>query len=93
MPKHASTPQSSTAPPALDTLITDEEFARRSTLSRSTRWRLRHDDPMLAKAFVRLTEHRIAWREALVQAWIEARSGPRPRRARQSRQDEAPVGA
>lgn len=75
--RHSDTTKQAAAPPAPDKLITTRELIARSTLSRSTLWRIEQADELLRRAKVQLTPTRIAWREARIQSWIESRSEAR----------------
>jgi predicted DNA-binding transcriptional regulator AlpA len=67
------TPSAPAAPTETERLITTREFLDRSTLSRSTFWRLRRDDAELRRAVVQLTSHRIGLRESVVNTWFALR--------------------
>ena len=61
-----------TAPVTGDSFVTCRELMRRTTLSRTTVWRLVRDGLMPAPR--RLTPTRVAWRESEISRWM-AESG------------------
>lgn len=75
-PETARTPD--TRPATLDRLLTTRELIARTSLSRSTLWRMARTGALPAP--IQLTPSRIAWRESQIAEWLDARR-PRPMEA------------
>ncbi|MCC7045030.1 MAG: AlpA family phage regulatory protein [Acidobacteria bacterium] len=63
----------------LDRLMTTRELIARTSLSRSTLWRMARSGALPPP--VRLTPTRIAWRESQIAAWLDARTPRTPEAA------------
>lgn len=61
-----------TIPATLDRLLTTRELIARTSLSRSTLWRMTRAGAIPAP--IQLTPTRVAWRESQIAAWLEART-------------------
>ena len=57
--------------PVVDRIVTVRELRQRTTLSRSTIWRMTRDGVLPRP--VRLSAHRIGWLESDIAAWLKAR--------------------
>lgn len=68
-----------TVPPTIDRLISVREMIARTSLSRSTLWRMVRMGHLPAP--VQITPARIAWRESQIAAWLEARTPRTPEAA------------
>lgn len=62
-----------------DRIITTREMIQRTSLSRTTLWRLSREGVIPAP--VQITPSRIGWRESQVAAWLDARTPRTPEAA------------